>query len=80
MHTFVQANEIAQETMLEQSCRRLQFLRGKLLEDLRAADKVFVYKMTMRNLTPWEITRLHTMLRRYGPTTLLYVRYEDAAT
>ena len=79
MHTFVQANEIAQETMLEQSCRRLQFLRGKLLEDLRAADKVSVYKMTMRNLTPWEITRLHTMLRRYGPTTLLYVRYEDAA-
>ena len=79
MHTFVNTDKIAPQQMLAQSCRRLQFLRRKLLDDLAAGAKVFVYKMSARTLTPEELARLHAALRRHGPATLLYVRYEDAA-
>ena len=43
-HTFVQTSDAPAESMFRQTCRRLRFLRGKLLEDLRAADRIFVFK------------------------------------
>jgi len=74
MHTFMRASEIPYEKMYPQCCRRLQFLRDKLLEDLRSGSKIFVYKITWRLMQPEELERMHAALRRYGDTTLLYVQ------
>lgn len=60
-------------------CQRQQFLRRKLIEDLRTGDKIFVYKNMFLNLPDDECDRLHNAVRRYGASTLLYVRYEDEA-
>lgn len=78
MRTFVPADDIAEDQMRERVCRRLQFLRRKLIEDLRAGNKIFVYKVLERNLTEKEIERICRAMRRYGDNTLLYVRYADA--
>ena len=78
MHTFIHEDEIPHDKMYVQACRRLQYLRRKLLEDLDTASKVFVYKTTPRILTDEELLLLHTAIRRYGDTTLLYVRTQDA--
>jgi tetratricopeptide (TPR) repeat protein len=78
MRTFVPADDLPEEQMRERVCRRLQFLKRKLIEDLRAGDKVFVFKVIKRNLLSAEIDRIHRAMRRYGDNTLLYVRYEDA--
>lgn len=77
-HTFVNAESVPAETMLQNVCRRQQFLRRKLIDDLESGAKLFVYKVTYTTLTDDELTRLHAAVRSYGPATLLYVRYSDA--
>jgi hypothetical protein len=54
-------------------------LRRKLLEDLERGEKIFVFKIAERNLSASELARLHAAIRAFGPNTLLYVRYADAA-
>ena len=78
MHTFVSKREVQPEKMFAQVCRRLQFLREKLLEDLRSGEKIFVYKITARNLAQDELHRLLGAVRSYAENTLFYVRYSDA--
>jgi hypothetical protein len=78
MHTFVSQTEVPADKMFDQLCRRLVFLRDKLISDLREANKIFVYKITARNLRNEEIARIRNAMRRYGKNTLLYVRYTDA--
>jgi predicted Zn-dependent protease len=78
MHTFVQSAEIPPDKMAVQTARRLQYLRSKLISDLEAGEKIFVYKMTMRDPTEDEILGAHRALRSYGNGTLLYVRRADA--
>jgi tetratricopeptide (TPR) repeat protein len=73
-HTFVRKSHIPFEKMYAQSCRRIVLLRRKLMEDLAAGDKVFVFKLGDRTLTEAELDELHAALRRHGETTLLYVR------
>ena len=65
--------------MTEQVCRRLQFLRQKLIDDLHAGEKIFVFKNLQRNLTETELVRLHAAVRAYGNGVLLYVQYADEA-
>ncbi|WP_428485498.1 glycosyl transferase family 90 [Rhodopila sp.] len=79
MRCFIMADEVAYEKMVTQACRRIQFLRRKLIDDLQAGEKIFVFKSIARNLTDAELARLHNAARRYGDNALLYVRYEDAA-
>jgi tetratricopeptide (TPR) repeat protein len=43
-HTFVKVADAPYDKMFVQSCRRLKFLRGKLLEDLSRGEKIFAYK------------------------------------
>jgi len=78
MHTFIHEDSITYEKMHSQVCRRLQFLAQKLITDLEAASKIFVFKVNSRNLLTAEIDRIHCAMRRYGDNTLLYVRYQDA--
>ncbi len=79
MHTWVREDEKPYDAMFQMMCRRLAFLRDKLLDDLSRAEKIFVFKMGDRICSNEEIARIHAALRRHGPNTLLYVRIADGA-
>jgi tetratricopeptide (TPR) repeat protein len=74
---FIYADEIPFDKMYTQSCRRLKFLTRKLIDDLEIGSKIFVYRLSRRNLNDDELFRLHAAVRSYGNNTLLYVRYTD---
>jgi len=78
MRAFIYEDEVAFDRMYASARRRLQFLARKLIEDLEQGNKIFVFRLTDRNLTEAELARLHAAMRSYGDNTLLYVRYEDA--
>jgi tetratricopeptide (TPR) repeat protein len=79
MHTFLldEATEENRTRIFRLMCRRLRYLARKMLEDLTAGDKVFVYKISYENLCQNRLGRLHRALRMHGPSTLLYVRRSD---
>ena len=77
MHTFIFKKDVPQEKMFAQTCRRMAFLRRKLIQDLEEGSKIFVYKIFQRNLNDEELAELHRAMRSYGNNTLLYVRYAD---
>jgi hypothetical protein len=71
-HTFVRTSDAPADRMFTQTCRRLRFLRGKLLEDLRAAEKIFVYRAQDKVDDP-TLQTMHAALRRFGDAALLCV-------
>jgi tetratricopeptide (TPR) repeat protein len=80
MHSFVSARDVQRDKFIQQTCRRMRFLRDKLLSDLGTGDKIFVYKRRDETrLTDEEIAGLHAGVRAYGPSTLLCVQLEDAS-
>ena len=79
MRTFIDADEVLREQAETQILRRLCYLRDKLISDLEAGDKIFVYKNMMRNLTDSELAALYLAVRSYGDNTMLYLRYADEA-
>lgn len=74
-HTFVASNEMPRDRMALQVARRLQFLKAKLLADLREADKIFVYKTRSGELSDDWIADIHRALRAHGPVRLMCVRH-----
>ncbi len=79
MHTFTSAEQVEFGRMFQQSFSRLQYLRRKLIDDLRLGEKIFVYRTPDRVLTSRELKRIRDGMRAYGENTLLYVRLADAA-
>ena len=77
MHTFIFKKDMSEEKMFKQTCRRMAFLRRKLIQDLEDGEKIFVYKIFHRNLEAQELKQLRQSMRTYGSNTLLYVRYTD---
>jgi hypothetical protein len=77
MHTFVGESAMPHDRMFVQVCRRLDFLRDKLLEDLYEGEKIAVYKIEERTLRDDEIKSIHAALRNFGNNCLLYVGYAD---
>jgi hypothetical protein len=73
----VPASRITIEQAKQQICRRQQFLRRKLLEDLQEGSKIFVYKNNTRTLSDIELSQLLAAIRRHGSAPLLYVRVQD---
>ncbi len=69
-HTQVSPSAVDRRSFAGKTGRRLEYLKGKLQEDLRLAEKVFVRK-GQENAD--KITRLHDALRRFGPNSLLWV-------
>lgn len=78
MRAFIYEDEMPNERMWKQAERRLRYLKDKLIADLESGSKIFIYRITARNLEPEELARLHVAMRRYGDNMLLYVRYADA--
>jgi hypothetical protein len=58
--------------MREQESARLSFLRRKFIEELAAAEKIFVYKIAA-GASDEEILPLHMALNRHGEAMLLWV-------
>jgi hypothetical protein len=71
-HTFVYEGERSVWLMREQEAARLKFLRRKFLEELEAAEKIFIYQFS-GPMSEEEILPLYLALNRYGPATLLWV-------
>jgi len=75
-HAWVLAGEKSPEEVHARECARLPFLSNKLLEDLQAADKIFVYR-GMKPLAESDMLKLAATMRNFGPTTLLWVEVAD---
>jgi tetratricopeptide (TPR) repeat protein len=71
-NTFVKVSDAPFDKMFVQTCRRMRFLRGKLIEDLKAAEKIFVFKLQDPEKDE-TLRRLHAAMRRYGDAMLLCV-------
>jgi tetratricopeptide (TPR) repeat protein len=73
MHTFIRANDSDPQKRFDSFCRRLRYLRDKLLEDLAEARKIFVY--SCEEPAPDEaIQALHASLCRSAQNRLLFVQ------
>ncbi len=71
MHTFVYRHQAEPGELIGKVSARLGYLRGKLVDDLATAEKVFVYKHA--GLDDAAMRALHRALRVYGPVRLLCV-------
>ena len=71
-HSFVYEGDRSADVMREQEAVRLKFLRGKFMEELQRAEKIFVYKRNTP-IPEEEILPLCLAVRRHGDNTLLWV-------
>ncbi len=76
MHTGIPATADPAKVLRDQ-CRHTGFLCTKLIRDLEAASKIFVYQMAA--IEDDEIEAIHAALQAYGPNLLLCVRLPTAA-
>ncbi len=72
MHTFMFSSRYDAAQLLPKMCRRVAYLRDKLLDDLRDGDKTFVFKSDAVDLDG--LRALHAALLKFGPLRLLHVR------
>jgi hypothetical protein len=78
IHTQLRENPNDRDRTFGLICRRLQYLRDKLLADLTEAQKHLVYGCRDPLLED-EVRPLWQALRAYGDNRLLFVRPADAA-
>jgi tetratricopeptide (TPR) repeat protein len=78
MRTFFYEDEVPVERMKVLALNRIRYLKQALIDDLEQGDKIFVFRVTDRNLTLGELDEIRSAMQEYGHNTLLYVRYEDA--
>jgi hypothetical protein len=76
-HAWVDAGAMTADELHQREVRRVPLLVRKLLEDLVAGQKIFVFK-GMGALAEEVVYPLAAALRRYGPNTLLFVNLADA--
>jgi hypothetical protein len=75
-HTFTPPSTQAMEEFAIEHCERMQWLRRKLLEDLEAAKRIFVYKCN-DGVTNEQMMALYSSMQQYNPAIiLLCVRLE----
>jgi hypothetical protein len=74
-HTFYWRGDVDIDRLRRQQTTVVRFLARKFREDLRAAEKIFVWKSAASSSE--EMAALHAALRRYGDATLLWVTLKD---
>ncbi len=75
-HTFILEGEIDAEELRRREAKRLGFLRQKLLEDLAAGEKIWVWR-ELGMTDPARLQPLLNVLRSLGPNILLWVVQAD---
>jgi tetratricopeptide (TPR) repeat protein len=78
MHSFVSRADVPEDRMTVLACKRMRFLREKLIADLDAAEKIFVLKVASEPLTVAETEALSRAIQTYGAAELLCVCPADA--
>lgn len=78
MHTFLQAATHPKPAaeILSQMCKRAQYLKDKIIQDLQTCERVFVYK-SFPSITLRQLSDLYLSFTRYGNNKLLYVCEAD---
>jgi tetratricopeptide (TPR) repeat protein len=76
MHSFLHEDSAKRNNIYQSMCRRLTFLKDKLLRELAEAEKIFVYS-TAQRMTDQDLHALFGALQRHGPVTLLHVCPSD---
>jgi hypothetical protein len=76
-HAWATLGELTPEEILTREHRRVPFLIRKLMEDIEAGEKLFVYH-AMRPLQQREAQELADILADRGPATLLWLELADA--
>jgi tetratricopeptide (TPR) repeat protein len=75
-NTLTMAGGVDKTKFFVTQCRRLKFLRDRMLEDLQNGEKIWVYKrngpVDMRY-----VEKLYSVLRSFGPNKLLFVHLGD---
>ena len=74
MNSFVNEQAMDRTKFLELNCRRLRFLRDKLVSDLEAGEKIFVYNPRNGQISDAEIAAIHAGIRALGTGSLVCVR------
>ncbi len=78
-HTFTPVQSEPIDRFVKQQLRRMQYLRRKLLEDLGAAAKLFVFKSN-EGVSDTQLTAIYRALLAYSQeNALLCVRLQDPA-
>ena len=72
MHTFILQGGASSNSVKNKMCRRLVYLREKLIEDFADPSKIFVFN-SASPLTDEDLMRLRRALDAYGATPLLHV-------
>lgn len=72
MHTFLFETQVDGDILFPKMCRRVVYLKDKLVADLKAAEKIFVFKTN--NIELDDLRSLHRLMRTFGPVRLLHVR------
>lgn len=76
-HTFNLEGAIEESTLRERESKRLIFLQRKLLADLEAGEKIWVWRSEATSAAD-QIQPLYQQLRALGPNQLLWVVEADA--
>ncbi len=77
-HTERHKPQFEEAQIFSDMSKRLRALAGKLVEDLEAADKIFIRKSN-KPVTEATMFTFHEAMRGYGKPTLLWVSLADAA-
>jgi hypothetical protein len=80
MHTYISESEYkgSPKELHAQFFRRLRYLKDKLLDDLRSAEKILVWQSGVGSLLSEEtVYRMQHAVLKYGDNTLLVVRRHD---
>jgi hypothetical protein len=76
-HTFVHSEGIDLKAFLVKECKRLLFLKDKLLEDLSNGEKIFVYQTNCETTEAFP-DQLHRAVSQFGRNRTFVVRIADA--
>ncbi len=77
MHTFIPEGSADRDRVSVQQCRRVKFLRDKMLGDLASGEKIFLHKPRNGRLTDKEMWSIFHALRLHGPNRLFCIILSD---
>lgn len=78
-HSFIYKGEMSEALLLKRQRARVSVLKRKLLAQLSAGDRLFVFKERDAELVDDKLLALSAQLRRFGPNRVLGFRTADAA-
>ena len=73
MHTFLYESEVNISELYSKLCRRIVYLRDKLVRELQTGEKIFVFNSDREPMD--DVDALHSAILRWGPNQLLNVRH-----